>query len=399
MRGSIVALTAALATTSMLQVPSSVRIGQRVSVYASGRVAGAVRDGDAVLLEIQPTVNRGGNGFGAAPKFRAVVVGNRVRVEFRWPSHDEACSGAAHCVRTPWQIGSRVDINVCAENRMFVVDGCARGTTVVLPSACPGVDFIGARGSGEPFGGFDGMGPAVDQMSRVLRTGLAKSGLDMQTVGVHYSADSADELRPSRSERALLDVAPAAALAVYAYHNLRPFLHSIDTGIADTISLANDEVAKCPATELVLAGYSQGAMVIHQAELQLRSRPRTFQRIAGTLLLADGDRVSYTRAHEFGSSLARAEGIRTYIYRSIPLLRITDLFLHSVRDVALPASTANICNAGDLVCDFNDYGLRHASQAIKIHTSYAVKTSHGMRYAPVLAQAATWLARKILLHR
>lgn len=115
----------------MLQVPHSVRIGHRVTVYATGRVAKAVSNGDAVLLQIQPTVNRGGNGFGAAPKFRAAVIGNRVRVVFRWPANDNHCSGAAHCVPTPWQIGSRVDINVCAENPMFTIDGCERGTTVV----------------------------------------------------------------------------------------------------------------------------------------------------------------------------------------------------------------------------------------------------------------------------
>ena len=313
----------------MLQVPPGVRIGHRVTVYASGRLARALRNGDTVAVEIQPTGNRGGNGFGAAPKSRAVVVGNRVRVVFRWPTHDNSCSSAFDCVRIPWQIGSRVDITVCAENRMSVVDACARGTTVVrtngvpsapqAPSACPAIEFIGARGSGESFAGFGGMGAAVDHMATVLREELVRSPKfadGIQTVGVRYSADSTSELSPSRSE--LLTLPSGTGLARWVKDNLAKYLHSINTGIADTISLANHPVAKCPGTKLVMAGYSQGAMVIHQAELQLlRSRQSTFRRIVGRLLLGDGDRVPYTQAHEFGTSLARSEGIRTWLERSL----------------------------------------------------------------------------------
>lgn len=157
MRGFIVAFIGTLATTSVLQVPPSVRVGHQVTVYASGRVAKAVRNGGSVVLEIQPTVNRGGNGFGAAPKFRAVVVGSRVRVEFRWPTHYDACAGAFKCVRIPWQIGSRVDIDVCAQNRMGGEEGCARGTTVVraagvppAPPAPPCSTSCGDQGMGGP---------------------------------------------------------------------------------------------------------------------------------------------------------------------------------------------------------------------------------------------------------
>jgi hypothetical protein len=65
------------------------------------------------------------------PSSRLVVVGDRVRVVFRWPANDNHCFGASHCVRTPWRLGSQVDINVCAENPMFIVEACARGTVVV----------------------------------------------------------------------------------------------------------------------------------------------------------------------------------------------------------------------------------------------------------------------------
>jgi hypothetical protein len=131
MSPTIAVLVAAAAASSALQVPSSVRIGQVVTVYASGRVATAVSNGDGVLLQVQPTVDRGGNGFGAAPKFKAVVIGNRVRVVFRWPGTDNHCFGTAQCVKTPWRLGSKVDVNVCAESPTFIVQTCARGTTVI----------------------------------------------------------------------------------------------------------------------------------------------------------------------------------------------------------------------------------------------------------------------------
>jgi Cutinase len=77
----------------------------------------------------------------------------------------------------------------------------------------------------------------------------------------------------------------------------------------DAVTLANDAVADCPNTK-VMAGYSQGTMVVHQAEVRLAASSRkTVRRIVETLLLGDSDRVPFTRAHEFGSSLPRAEGI------------------------------------------------------------------------------------------
>ena len=253
------------------------------------------------------------------------------------------------------------------------------------PPACPSITFIGARGSGESFAGFDGVGAAVDRMAVDLHAWVAKGGGSMQTAADPYPADSVSDLEPSHLEVLLLLADPPDGLAHYLSHNLAKYLNSIDVGIDDAVTLADQTVADCPATKLVMAGYSQGAMVVHQAELRLAaSHPRTLHRIVGTLLLGDGDRVPDTRAHAVGSSAARAEGIRTYLHGN------------SRRDVPLPARTANICNAGDLVCDFNLDRVLHYSRAAKVHTSYAVKTKRGMRYSPVLARAANWLGRKLL---
>jgi hypothetical protein len=67
---------------------------------------------------------------------------------------------------------------------------------------------------------------------------------------------------------------------------------------------------QCPQALLILAGYSQGAMVMHQAELRLAAAhdDGVLGQIAGTLLLGDGDRVSHTAADEFGTSNGQVGG-------------------------------------------------------------------------------------------
>ena len=210
---------------------------------------------------------------------------------------------------------------------------------------CPGTVIIGARGSGQSYAGFDGLGPAVDRMAIDLRPWLLKKFGFTQTVADPYPADSTNDLKPSRTEELLLLGDPAQAVADYARENLGKFLHSISVGITDAEQEADDSVVDCPQSKLVMMGYSQGAMVIHQTELLLKvDHPATFHHIIGTLLLADGDRVPDTRAHEFGTSLARAEGIQPY--------------LHAIarRDVPLPGNTANICDAGDLVSTLTSTG-------------------------------------------
>ena len=117
---------------SSVSAPRSVRIEHRVTVYASGRVARDIATGDSVGLMLQPVANRGGNGYGAVPKFRAVVIGGRVRVVFRWPPNDNHCFGASNCVQTPWHVGSRVDITVCAQSPQDIIDSCGRATTTVV---------------------------------------------------------------------------------------------------------------------------------------------------------------------------------------------------------------------------------------------------------------------------
>jgi Cutinase len=261
----------------------------------------------------------------------------------------------------------------------------ARAQTAAV--ACADVFFLGARGSGElPTKPFHGLGPEVDAMASAVQNVLKADGVTAQgsfrTLNVGYPADSASDLAPTRDELALFAASLAAGGQHYYTHNVEKFLSSISEGISDTISEAKYVHQQCPHALLILAGYSQGAMVMHQVELQLQAAGDNglLGQIAGTLLLGDGDRVPNTQAREFGTSSAKSEGVRTWVHSLIGI---------GGQDVADPATTANICNAGDIVCATSLRVLKNASAGIAVHTSYV----HGTHVDPALTSAADWVGQ------
>lgn len=279
-----------------------------------------------------------------------------------------------------------------------MLSGLAVALTVGLvwapPSfgACKDVTFIGAAGSGElkpskSPAQFDYMGPEVDHMAATLEATLSQGGLAVSRRPDVYRADGVEDLYPSVAEVALLIFGSLQekelALRHYRTHHLDKYLASIEDGVKGAIARATTAVANCPGTTLVLAGYSQGAMAVHLAERRLAAMGRldVLTHIGGTLLLGDGDQVSHSKARRFGTASDGAEGIRTALTPG------------RGNDVQLPATTANICDAHDIVCDF---GFSHMRGGVKVHTGYASPERGGYRYQPILAQAANWIAKKIL---
>jgi len=129
--------------------------------------------------------------------------------------------------------------------------------------------------------------------------------------------------------------------------------------------------------------------VIHQALLKLSGSVTGC--VKGTLLLADGNRVKNTRAMEFGTSLAKAEGIQTWI----------SLTAHvGPKPRGLPGwavgNAANICNKGDFVCDFNFFTGIHWSHGFRVHTSYAVEKNGKYTYEKVLTRAADAVGKGLI---
>jgi hypothetical protein len=267
----------------------------------------------------------------------------------------------------------------------------ACSTTAVPASAsgaCANVVFIGAAGSGElePSQNpsrFDDMGPEVHHMAEVMQTRLAQRNLTLKMLPVSYPADSVNDLKPSWTEGVeLLTLGPIAGAVIYSQNNVARYDASIQAGINATVAEATATVSSCPGTMLVLSGYSQGAIAVHDAEVALSAS--VLGHVAGTLILGDGDRVPNSAAQTFGTAPKADEGLRTYLH------------LVHAHDVPIPSTTAEICNADDIVCDFSWGTLTNVSRAVTVHTSYSSAGPNGTTtYSPLLASAALWLANKI----
>ena len=255
---------------------------------------------------------------------------------------------------------------------------------------CPGLYVIGARGSGQAYdvnGPFRGLGPEVDKTVTVVDNVVKKSlGITASIKAIDYPALSTDVLKPSKAVLTLIGHGYILlGLALWYKESVEKYLKSITAGTAAMVADAEHDAGTCPETPLVLAGYSQGAIVAHQAEVELkRKSSRAFGNIAGTLLIADGDRVENTKAHEFGTSKSGGEGIETYLYLSD-------------EDAPLPNGTANICDADDIVCDISVGALWDYKKSIAVHTSYAkCDKDNKCTYLPVLTTAATWVGNVVV---
>jgi Cutinase len=263
--------------------------------------------------------------------------------------------------------------------------GVASATT---PQGCRDVMFIGARGSGEPQrqwtdnGKATTIGKPLYYMAELLETDVLAYGETMGILPVIYRADSVLELKPSKAEIELMVAAGlGGALRIFEDKNLKPYEASIAEGVKQTIADVHAVTARCPETEIVLAGYSQGAMAVHQAELQLdrAGDEEALDAIGGTLLLGDGDRAPSTQAMIFGGAPAGGEGVQVY-FRKFKAL-----------DVAEPETTAEICVRGDVVCDFKLHlDTAFYSEGTHVHGSYDVEPQKAY-----LRQAVAWLAEEM----
>jgi cutinase len=102
--------------------------------------------------------------------------------------------------------------------------------TIAAGAACPDVEAVFARGTGEP-PGVGGIGePFVDQ----LRTAIGAKSLDVYPVNYEASSDFGDRVQ---------------------------FAQSVVDGIKDAGNHIQATAANCPKTRIVLGGYSQGAAV------------------------------------------------------------------------------------------------------------------------------------------
>lgn len=252
---------------------------------------------------------------------------------------------------------------------------------------CNSVEFLGARGSGQAWdvtGPDKGFGPQGYKVVTTVAAKLSAKKVSFGEDSIPYPADSVNDLKPSTLE--ILGF--PATLPLYYKDNASKYLASIATGVSDMVSNVQNRAATCGnATRLVLIGYSQGAIVVHQAEDYLLVHDRAaLSHIISTVLIADGDRVPNTKSKEFGSSAASGEGLQVYLGH-----------FSSHLDMPLPATTANVCNANDIVCNFGIPQVVHFAASAKVHTtSYASCSGTKCSYGAALIAAANWATGVVL---
>ena len=217
-------------------------------------------------------------------------------------------------------------------------------------SACPDVHWMGAAGSGERAGAdltsYSGMGRVVYQSLQELSAQVQRDGRTMTAEAVEYPAVAAPEEDGGIGE-------------------WLGFMGSVDTGAAALGKQYEAFVQQCPTSKVVLAGYSQGAMVVHRNLAALEGSPN----LAAVLLVADGDR----RPDDPTLNLGTASGIPE---RGRGVAQDWPILAHAPGQLtpALGARTISVCDLGDAVCDYDedaDDSKAAYARRVAVHTSYA----------------------------
>jgi hypothetical protein len=240
--------------------------------------------------------------------------------------------------------------------------GLTAGTANAAPG-CPDVHWMGAAGSGER-DGYEvaengGMGPIVYQSYEALAQQLAAEGRTITAEAVEYPAK---------------DVPPDSGVGDWL-----DYMGSVDAGTNALGAQYATFSAQCPDTKVVLAGYSQGAMVVHRNLLAIGANPN----LAAALVIADGDRHPDDTTVNIGSASTDPE-------KTGGAAQDWPILAHA--PALLPANigvrTISVCDAGDAVCDYDPDADEVSATAVAIHTSYTVAGSNGQMW--------TWMVHQLL---
>jgi cutinase len=269
------------------------------------------------------------------------------------PTRLSVPSGSARCnASTPsneepiviQRLGLAIVVGVMA------LAGLSTGTAAAAPT-CADYHWIGAAGSGQRDGAAmyanDGMGGVIYQSYLQLRSELAANGQTIDAEAVQY---------------------PAAPVPLEGgLGGWLDFLGSVGDGKDATAKQFKAFTAMCPNTKVVLAGYSQGAMVIHRNLYDLANDPH----VAAALLIADGDRLPTDTTLDMGST-AMVQNVGKGVAQEHSFLASTDT---SMLPREIGARTLSVCDVGDPVCDYDPDTTKMSPSEIAIHTSYAPTAS------------------------
>ncbi|WP_444665414.1 leucine-rich repeat protein [Cellulomonas sp. CW35] len=270
------------------------------------------------------------------------------------------------------------------------------GPTEVDDSRCADVLFVGVRGSGESRTEDGGYGPKMALVRAGFVAGLDAS-LTYRSIAIDYPALP---IAPSDGfDGSLVDDLASYGIGIPPSPT-RHYADSIQQGTFALLDAYAQSNRNCPDERIVLAGYSQGALVIHR----VLSETTLGAKLAAVVLLADpardtihGNPASGTFFGNAGDSLGvwlQPLGGVIAVFAAVlgPLLAGTTAYFatrpaargydlwdtsaaasnpHMALSSSVAAKTIEMCAATDLVCDTQlGFGGDWYWAAIGTHTHY-----------------------------
>jgi Cutinase len=239
--------------------------------------------------------------------------------------------------------------------------------------ACADLLFLGARGSSEPGPGTKGWKP----------TKRDPYGLG-RPVNSFYS-DLTGQLAAQRTIT-VISLRYAATSALTLATDRKLYFKNLDNAISAAIGDLKTQATACPGQDIMLAGFSQGAIVMHRVLHELASKPADagiVSRLAAAILIGDGDQVPADNEVRFGTAPLKAHGVG----QAFPKVSGASAAKFGS---ATGAGIASVCDKADLVCDWTDWDEEPVAfaYAFSVHLQYP-------NSKPVSA-AASWAAKRVL---
>jgi hypothetical protein len=209
-------------------------------------------------------------------------------------------------------------------------------STSLSSVACADVLFLAARGSGEsgpggvkndPGDTDEGVGAPVYTAYQAFVPGISDGRTVTPPISVSYPADN---------------VFPNVAELSY--------IHDLWQGVKEARRALTARAAQCPNERIVLAGFSQGAMIMHRIMTNATTKGVTgmaasiLGRVDAVIMIGDGDRVAHDTTNDYGSARSTAQGVGTQLDTTITPAKLPK---------SIGVRMFSVCNAHDIVCDFN----------------------------------------------
>ncbi len=272
-------------------------------------------------------------------------------------------------------------------------------------TTCHELYLVSARGSGQKYGGPASLANSpetaatITALTKTMRN--AGAAPDVVIHQLSYPAPSTNLLLSGLTTKKSLKANRDRLFK----HNLPSYLLQERLGESELLSYMKNVRSACAHSsgqpKLVLVGYSQGALVIHDVLRQLVAARDTagLAQIAGSVLIADPERMSSSAPVNFGTE----HSVGSYGVCDAPRhLHITFSCYQNGNNADIPAKvvagTAQVCNTGDVVCDTSvlikiqkvSTLVAKAELGVKIHTNCKSYCSGGV------TTAGAWVARRLL---